>query len=285
MYDEFERAVMRPSRKRFSPLGWLAVGLITVLAVGVGGSMWAYHTVRDHLREFSHGVPAEPVIRLSEALAATVVGAFGGLGPIGAQDPSVRREILDHLQTAGLDRAAVQELIEGSLRIHGQDGDITADLHGDEDGGRLLIQSPEGEVRLDLVRGKQGGQLTVRTEEETLRFGAGGSAHDLPEWIPRVNGVPDRAREVFSASSDRGHFGIVTWEVDADPAELTASYRRQLEAAGFEVRAEHNLRQEDGHTTSVTGVHETTDRIVFLTTGREDGVTRAVLGYGRGDTQ
>jgi hypothetical protein len=285
MYDEFERAVMRPSRARFSPLGWFAVGLVTVFAVGVGGSVWAYHVIRDNLREFSQVVSGEPVIRLSEAFAATVVEALEGLGPTGAQNPSVRREILDQLQTAGLDQSAVRELIEGSLRIHGQDGDITADLHGNDDGGRLLIRSPEGDVRVDLVRSDQGGQLTVRTDEETLRFGAGGSAHDLPAWIPRTNGIPDQAREVFSASSDRRQFGIVTWETEVDPAELTDAYGRRLRAAGFEIREEHDLRHEDGRTTSVTGVEESTHRMVFLSTSREDGVTRVVLSYGQGDVR
>ena len=69
--------------------------------------------------------------------------------------------------------------------------------------------------------------------------------------------------------------------MDAD--DVIDSYRQRLEAEGFEVREEHDLRHDESRTTSVTGVQEATDRVVFLATAREDGGTRMILGYGEGD--
>jgi hypothetical protein len=284
MYDEFERAVTGPPRRGRSRLGWLAVGLITFLAVGVGGSMWAYHVVRSRVLELSERIT--PAMEVSRAFSTAVAQAFAALEPGHlASDPNVAEDFLSALQSGALDGPAMEDVVEGFFRLRTEEGDVTADLHGNEGGGRLLIRSPEGEVRLDLVRDEDGGELVVRTDEQVLRIGSGGSAHDLPDWIPRMDGIRDDPREILSASSEQGRFGIVTWEADADGADLVAAYRRRLESMGYEVRAEHDLRHEDGRTASVTGVEEATGRVVFLATAREEGVTRVILGYGQGEVR
>lgn len=254
MYDEIERAVTGRPRRGFPRLGWLAVGLGTVLVLGVGGSMWTYHAVRDQLREFSQSLRQEPVVRVSEALAATLAAALGGLEPAANAD----------LQAAGLDQAAVRDIIEGSLRIRGREGDLTADLHGDNTGGSLQLRSPEGEVRVDVARSDGGGELMIL----------------VPDWVPAVVGMPDTPSQRLSASAGEGEFGIVTWETRGEANDLVDAYRNRLEAEGYEVRAEHSWRGDSQRSASVVGTNESSGQTVFLGVSRDGDANRAVLAYG-----
>lgn len=284
MYDELERAVGGRPRRGMSALGWIAVGLAVVIFMGIAGVVVAFHVVRAQVRDFSERVQVEPALRASEVLNEALAGVLAGMEPAAiASDPELGRKILRNLESGALDEAALQDIIEGSLRVRTEKGDVTADLHGDEAGGSLVIRSPEGEVRMELVRGEDGGELVIRSEGETVRLGAGGSARALPGWVPRPDGMPAGPRPVFSATSGKGAFGVVTWKAGGTPEDLVAAYRDALADEGYDLRAEHSLRGESARSASVVGRDDATHRTVFLVASREDGVTKAVLGFGEGD--
>ncbi|HZD05152.1 MAG TPA: hypothetical protein VE173_09540 [Longimicrobiales bacterium] len=284
MYDELERAVAGRPRRGMSALGWIAVGLAVLFFMGGAGALVAFHVVRTQVREFSEPVQQEPALRASEALNEVLANVFAGLEPATvASDPEVGRKILRNLESGALDEAALQDIIEGSLRVRTEKGDVTADLHGDETGGSLVIRSPEGEVHVELVRGEDGGELVIRSDGEAVRLGAGMSAPDLPGWVPRPDGMPAGPRPVFSATSGKGAFGVVTWEAPGAPEDMVAAYRDGLADEGYDLRAEHSLRGESARSASVVGRDDATRRMVFLVASREDGVTKVVLGFGEGD--
>ena len=282
MYDELERSVTGRPPRRMSILGWLLIGVAVIAALGVGGSVWAFHVARARLAHLTERLTPEAMA--SHAVSGMIAHAFAAMEPTRiAMDPHLHRELLTALQSDELDQAAAEDVIEGAFRLRTDEGAVTADLRGNEEGGSLVIASPEGEVRFDLVRHEDGGgELVLRADGETVRLGAGGSAHDLPAWMPRVDGMSDSPKEVLSARSGEGDFAIVTWETDQVPEELLASYRSRLEGEGYEVRAEHALRMERGDSGSIIGKDEANGRVVFLAASRDEAVTRAVLGYGEG---
>lgn len=285
MYDEIERAVGGRPRRGMSALGWIAVAFVGFSLLGVAGAVVGFLAVRQEVREVVDVVQRDGATLMatgvSDAVAGAVAGALANIEPeVLAADPEAGRLLLRNLQSAELDGADLEDIIEGSLRIRTAEGDVTADLRGSEEGGELVVRSPDGEARLELARSERGGVLTLQADGETVRFGAGDAADGAPSWVPRVPSMPERPEQVMSASSGRGFFGAVTWEADDAPEAVVDAVRERLEDGGYSLRAEHSLRGRDGRSASVVGRDDDAGRMVFLVAAREDGATRVVLGYG-----
>lgn len=284
MYDEIERAVGGTPRRGMSVLGWIAVAFVGFSLLGVAGAVVGFLAVRAEVREVVDGFERGGAVMMSrgmsDAVAGAVAGALAGLEPeMLASDPDAGRRLLRSLQSGRLDAAELEDIIEGSLRIRTDDGDVTADLHGNEEGGELVIRSPDGDARLQLARSDEGAVLTIRADGETVRFGAGDAADRAPSWVPPVPSMPDGPEPLMSASSGRGFFGAVAWEAAAAPEAVVDAYRERLEDEGYSLRAEHSMRGGDRRSASVVGRDDESGRMVFLVATREDGTTRAVLGY------
>lgn len=287
MYDEIERAVGGTPRRGMSVLGWIAVAFVGFSLLGVAGAVVGFLAVREEVREVREVVQRDAATLMatgvSDAVAGAVARALANIEPeMLAADPEAGRLLLRSLQSAELDAADLENIVEGSLLIRTDEGDVTADLRGGEEGGELVVRSRDGEARLELARSERGGVLTLRADGETVRFGAGDGADGAPSWLPRVPSMPDRPEQVMSASSGRGFFGAVTWETDDAPEAVVDAVRERLEDGGYSLRAEHSLRGRDGRSASVVGRDDDAGRMVFLVASREDGTTRVVLGYGEG---
>lgn len=195
-------------------------------------------------------------------------------------DPEAGLALLRDLGSSGHSEEALRQVLEGSLRVRTEDGEVTADLWGGEDGGSLVIDSPEGEVRIDLVREEGGGELVIRTEERVVRLGAGSAAEGLPAWVPAVRGMPADPKPLFSASSAEGALGAVSWETGRAPRAILDFYRRELESAGYEIREEHSAWHRGEVEGGFWAENEEARRVVFLGVSEDDEVTRVILGYG-----
>jgi len=286
----------------------------------VGAGLAAYHFARNVQREFSgefsaelakelRGMDAEiaaeleglgPEIRAEVAAAlAEVEAALGGdLGPesrVMAADflsrlrprferlmgsPAAGMTLLQDLSSSDPPDQALRDVLEGTLSVRTDDGELTAKLWSGEDGGSLTIDSPDGEVRIDLVKEEGGGELVIRTEEKVVRFGAGTGAAGLPAWVPRVRGMPDDPKHLFSAVSDLGDLGAVSWETERSPQAVLDFYRRELEDSGYEIREEHSAWHRGEVEGGFWAENEGDGRVVFIAVSEEDGGTRVVLGYG-----
>jgi len=312
MYDEIERAVTGKSPRGISFLGWVGIVLVLLFMFGTVGAGWAFFRVKSEVEEIAREIRRE--VEVDRRVAGAVHRAEGegvrqilsNLGPR-LDDLTARPEegltLIRNLQAADLSHGSIQEAVEGSLRIRGEEGEITADLQGNQEGGSLVIGTPEGEIRLDLVKQADGGTLTLRgpegdvrlevvgdeeggrlllhTEDETIRFGSGWAAEELPGWVPHLDGMPEAPRQVYSASSSEGFLGAVAWEGPADPREILRFYRQDLAGEGYEVKAEHALRDAGHAQGSLWARHEGSGRVVFVVAEAEaDGPTRILLGYG-----
>jgi hypothetical protein len=143
-----------------------------------------------------------------------------------------------------------------------------------------VIESPDGEVQIDLVKADGGGELVIRSEEKIVRFGAGTAAAGLPGWVPRVRGMPSEPQHLFSALSDEGSLGAVSWETDRSPQAVLDFYKRELDEAGYDVREEHSAWHRGDVEGGFWAENQEDGRVVFLAVSQEDGSTKVILGYG-----
>lgn len=287
--------------------------------VGVGVA--AYHFAKNVRHEVSHdfasdlaeelsdleielaaeldGLDAEIAAQVAEALReveAELEANFGDEAPLLAANllsrmdsrigrilgnPAAGLALVEDLGSRDYSERALKEILEGSLRIRTEDGELTADLWRGKDGGSLVIESPDGEeLSIDLVRGDAGGALVIRSPESTVEFGAGSEALELPEWVPTARWMPDGMKPVFSMGSEEGSLGAVAFETDRSPEAVLEAYRDVLEGEGYHVQEEGS----HGHRGDVEGgfwaENFETDRIVFIAASDERGVTKVLLGYG-----
>jgi hypothetical protein len=285
MYDEFERAVTGKSRRGLPVLAWVGIIVGLLFVMGVIGVGFAVHRVASHVEEFVEEFDMAPALMAAEMLSEMEPELTGVL----ASDPEVGRMILKNLQSGdweewqgweGWEESEVGEELDGSFRVHTEEGEVTAEIKGGEDGGFLVVKSPDGQVRLDLRKGDEGGELLIRTPDETIRLGAGEDARGMPGWVPRLRWMPDSPKHVFSATSSEGFLGAVAWKTDRSPEAVLDAYRERLEGAGFEIGAEHSTRSRKHRGEALWGKNEAEDRVVFVAASREKGVTEVLLGYG-----
>ena len=87
-------------------------------------------------------------------------------------------------------------------------------------------------------------------------------------------------KHLFSASSDEGSLGAVSWETDRAPQAILDFYRRELEDAGYDIREEHSAWRHGEVEGGFWAERDESRRAVFIGVSEEDGVTKVVLGYG-----
>lgn len=286
MYDELERAYGARTRRGPSVLGWVLIGLTAFVVVGVAGVTYAFRVAQNEVREFTEQFEGEAGEEVSAAVAIALASALADVDPeLIADDRKVSRAILSNLLDGRMDEAELQDLVEGSLLIRTEEGDVRADLRGNEEGGSLVVRTPEGGVRMNLVRQGEGGELSIVADGKTVRFRAGESVNEVPAWVPHPSGMPESVSGGFSAISGEGSFGVTSWETDDDAEALVEAYRDRLESEGYDLRAEHRLDGRGERSASVVGTDASAapDRTVFFLAAEEDGVTRVVLGWGEGD--
>jgi hypothetical protein len=190
-----------------------------------------------------------------------------------------------------------------SLVIDSNDGRVRLDLARTRDGGFLTIDSEDGRARLDLARTENGGTLTIDSDQgtirvdatggedrarveissdggEVLRLGLGGDAVEMPGWVPRLDGMPDAPRPVYSLEADEGFLGGVTWSGDQSAEDVLAFYREHLEDEGYDLRAEHSRRDATYDEGSLWARDESSGRLVFVVTRGDASGSRVLLGYG-----
>ncbi|HSG07721.1 MAG TPA: hypothetical protein VLA36_05175, partial [Longimicrobiales bacterium] len=169
----------------------------------------------------------------------------------------------------------------GSLVIDSDQGQARIALQRTDHGGYLTVDSDEGSIRFDLIRSGEGGRLLVETDGgESLRLGFGEDAEALPGWVPRLDGMPERPRPVYSLSADQGTLGAVAWTQDTAAQAALDAFQSQLEDARYEIRAEHHRDGADFDEGSLWAKNEESGRLVFVVAHETDEGTKLLVGYG-----
>jgi hypothetical protein len=282
MYREIEASVGGRSRG-LGVLGWLAVITVAFGVAGVGAMWVGFMAVRSEVEQVVEQVKAGPadevgrmLSRLDPALEVVEPRSVGA--DVGAEAVALR-----DTRTGAVSTFDVQDLVEGHLRIRTDRGEATVDLRGGEDGGTLEIQGPEGEeFRAELVRNGDDARLVIRSEGEEVHLGAGAEAGPLPGWLPRVAGMPDSPRHIYSAHSSDGRLGAVGWSSDDPPDVVLEAVRDRLEDRGFHVFRQTVRNRSHETEISLWAEDEGSGRTAFVVASRARGATSVVLGYGEG---
>ena len=300
MHDEFERALGVRRRSGISFLGWLGLGLVGFFVLAGTGVFFAFRAASHQFHQVVEQMEARTSGEHPDLVARTVARTLAEMGstPAAHQDriaTAVARALsasagttveTDAAQASPPSESATgsarsgDEEMEGFLRIRTEDGEIRADLRAGGDGGSLVVRDVDGEVLVDLSGDARGGRLYVRGEGEIASFRTGGSAADPPQWVPRPDARVDEVERVLSGHAGDGSFGARAWLTEGSPRMLVETFRAQLQREGWQVRAEHRMRNGEEVSASVVGRLESQGRTVLLTAGPEDGRTRVVLGWG-----
>lgn len=259
-----------------------------------------------YLRGLDGGDPADAVLEDVVAMPFQELGAVSSALENGRRlsDASSRESSLTLHSDRGDVRFDLQRSDDGaSLVIDSNDGRVRFDLGRTRDGGFLTIDSEDGRARLDLARTPEGGTLTIDSDQgtirvdatggedrarleissddgEVLRLGLGRDALRMPSWVPRLDGMPDAPRPVYSLEADTGLLGGVTWSSDRSAEDVLAFYRERLEEEGYDLRAEHSRRDATYDEGSLWARDEGSGRLVFVVTRGDGTGSRVLLGYG-----
>ena len=319
MYDEYEQAVTgRPGRTGMSPLGWLVAGMGFFVLVGVVGAGFAVSRAvgkaKDVAWDVARGLDAakaNAALAQLDAHSAMVLSLDPAAGlaylqDLGSGDPGeafVARmgagalEPFRELKALGRVGAVAGERrgdgTRGNVRIsldrHAGGGALVIDADGEQvrfdvvrtqGGGSLRITSADGDVRFDVSGGDRGGRLLIESDEATVRLGVGGEASSVPGWVPVFPGAGPGAQPVLSLESEAGVLGAVAWEDAAEPGDVLAFYRAELEGQGYALEQQVRRTAGDVDEGSLWARRESDGRMVFLVARQEAGRTEALLGFG-----
>jgi hypothetical protein len=173
----------------------LGVALGTLFALGVVGVGLAAFYVHNRVEEFSQEIAqgfSQAVDVESAVAAAEMVSRMETHSRLVSMDPE---EGLDFLQDVPADGVPVEffrnvvtgdfwkkwggEEVSGALegdpqtrsvRVRGDEGEVSIDVVKGKDGASLVIDSDEGRVRFDLARTEDGGFLAIDSEDGQVRF-------------------------------------------------------------------------------------------------------------------
>lgn len=104
----------------------------------------------------------------------------------------------------------------------------------------------------------------------------------MPEWVPRLDGMPERPRPVYSLESHEGLLGAVSWSGEASPSDILSFYRAELEAQGYDLQDDYRRTESDTEEAAFWARSETDHRVVFAVAHRENGETKVLLGFAEG---
>jgi hypothetical protein len=92
--------------------------------------------------------------------------------------------------------------------------------------------------------------------------------------------MPGDPKHLFSAVSDEGGLGAVSWDTDRSPQAVLDFYRRELEDSGYDIREEHSAWHRGDVEGGFWAENKEAGRLVFIAVSEEDGGTKVILGYG-----
>jgi hypothetical protein len=193
-------------KKGLSPFAWVAIGCSGVLLLGAITAFVVGTFVLNKAKHIAAEVEAAPVVTAAKVIAAA--------NPeIVLLDVDEERRIVTFRNT----------------RTHVE---YIADFE-DVENGTVRFFSNDGSVSIDLDAGEDDGSLTITTDDGITRLGAGGSAEEVPPWVPAYPGTsPQRA---ITSDDYAGHWGAYTFTVEDNLQEILDFYTAELEKLGLAI--------------------------------------------------
>jgi hypothetical protein len=234
----------QPRKKGFSPLAWLAVGCVGLIAVsGIGLAVGGYY-VKNKVQGFVERVEKNPELVAIETMARL--------------NPEI------DLVRSDEERRTV------TIRNKRSGEEVTLDF---EDAREGTFRFSSGEDQAELRLSGDQGVMEVRSNEGTMRWGGGGEA---PSWVPVYPGT--RAQLAFSSDDATSLSGIASLDTTDSLDRVLGYFREQLAGAGYQV-SESRFSGPDGEGALVAGENKREKRSLSVALeGTAEG-TRATITY------
>jgi hypothetical protein len=229
-------------KSKFPIWAWIGLGCAGLFLLGVMALFAGGLFVKNKVTEMVETVEANPARALAEVIALSDPNL-----EVVASDDDAKTVTMRNNETGEELTVDVKALQEGRLEWS------TGDGHA----GTLSVDPDEG--------------LKVETDEGTVRIGA--SAGDAPAWVPIPSGV--EAQSNFSAQSDSGQSGILSFETTESVDDIAAFYRQALESQGFTLEINNSLSTPQGKQVILGGKSgdESDPRTIHLVVASGDSTT------------
>ena len=151
-------------------------------------------------------------------------------------------------------------------------------LNTDDNGGTITVRDRHtGKVTTLSFDDIRKGKLRITAQDEngktaTMEFG--GSASNLPSWIPSYPGSTPQV--ALAGSSDDGSGGTFTFSTSDPAARVMQFYQDKLKEMGMKISSA--MVSDNGGT--VSGVDDDHHRTLNVVVGQALGATGAFVAYG-----
>ena len=149
----------------------------------------------------------------------------------------------------------------------------------DVNNGKFTVKGDNDEtVTFEAKSGEGSGSFEVKTDKGSVKFGAGSSAENLPDWLPSYPGA--KAEGTYSMRGDNGNAGTFAFSTTDSVTEVISYYETELNAKGLKVSV--TTTKQDGLSGGgvVTGQDKHEHRTAVITIGgQSDGKTMVSVTF------
>jgi hypothetical protein len=240
----------RPQAKKGIPvIAWIGIGCGAILIVGFVSFVVLGMFAAKKARDFAQEMKANPAKTTAETLVR--------LNP--------ELELVESNESAGT--ITIREK---------KSGKIVTVKYEDLEKGRLVFESKEGKVEINAEG--DSGVIKMKTDKGEMQFGSSASASDVPAWVP-IHPNAAQVQGSYTASTNEGKSGIVTFTAPDDVDGLLEYYRSWMSNNGFEVTT-NVASSSGGRTGIVIGRNQGAGRTLSVTlTPDTDGSSRVAIQY------
>ncbi len=243
----------QPPRKSNKALMW---GLIiggAVLLIGVGLAVWFGFFVRGKLQEA--GIDPELAQKQPALAAAKFAVAINPDLEIVSIDEAKGRITFKEKKSGKTFTVSTKDAQAGKVTVSEEGGDqVSIEGKGDDTGGSIDIKSKEGSVTI-----------------------GGGSAANLPDWLPAYPGASMQG--IYAVKNSESESAGFSFTTDDAPQQVVDFYESALEDAGMKVTT-NNLKQSGrDYSSQVIGTDSDSKRSAFINAMAEGGSTKVTMNY------
>jgi hypothetical protein len=233
--------------KGLSPIAWVAVGCSGVLILGAVTALVVGSLVLNKTKQLATEGKAAPVVT-----AARLIAAANPEIELVEADAERRIVTFRNTRTDELYTADFEDVENGTVRFFSEDGSVSLELDSGEDDDDSLI---------------------ITTEDSIIRLGAGGSAEEVPPWVPAYPGTTPQG--AITSDDYAGHWGAYTFTVGDNLQEILDFYTAELEKLDLEITS----RTTTPKGALLTAQNENESRMMTVTASVVDDEVQVLIQY------
>ena len=238
----------QPAKKKgMGVVGWLAIGCLVVLLLGLGSCFACTYYAKKKLGQFSEEMQKNP-----EMMAAKLVVKMNPDLELVSTDDQAGTLTVKNTKTGETVTVSVADAKEGKFSITTDKGTATLDANQD---GTLKVTDGQG---------------------NTATYGVGGEA-SMPSWLAAYpNGA---ATTNYKADTAEAKTAMVVFTTSDSIENVMNWYEQQLQGAGLSVQKQLMSTGSTASGGTVTGESSDQKRSAVIVVGTADGKTQASVTW------